>query len=374
MTEPDAATLPEPPDSIGPADPPPQPRGGRVVRALLRVPLFYKILLANAVIVLGGSFAGGLVTAHYVRAAPGRSAVDLVVLLAVGGVLLSLVVNALILRLALSPLQLLEDTAGRVQSGDMDARVPLSPVADRELDRLSRTFNAMLDAAAADHQRLRDVAARALGAAEEERKRIARELHDETAQRLAALLIRLRILRTQAGPAAMDAGLEALRTEIGEALEGVRRYARGLRPPALDELGLVPAIESHVRSLAEATGLAIDAAADPEVDGLLAPEAELAVYRIVQEALSNVVRHSGARRVAVRVGRETGLVVVTVSDDGRGFSPRGVMSEDGGGLGLFGMQERAGYLGGRVEVASRPGAGTHVRAEIPVTGSARSAS
>jgi two-component system sensor histidine kinase UhpB len=366
MTGPDAGSSHDPPDTAPEVQP--LPPGGRVVRALLRVPLFYKIVLANAVIVLGGSFAGGLATARYVRVAPGRSAVDLVVLLAIGGVLLSLVVNALILRLALSPLQLLEDTAGRVQAGDMDARVPLSPVADRELDRLSRTFNAMLDASAADHQRLRDVAARALGAAEEERKRIARELHDETAQRLAALLIRLRILRTSADAGAMDAGLETLRAEIGEALEGVRRYARGLRPPALDELGLVPAIESHVRSLSEATGLAIDAAADPEVDGLLPPEGELAVYRIVQEALSNVVRHSGARRVAVRVGREPGLVVVTVRDDGRGFSPRDVMSEDGGGLGLFGMQERAGYLGGRVEVTSRPGAGTRVRAEIPATG------
>ena len=369
MTEADAGSPSEVPGTDAPADQPPLPRGGRVVRVLLRVPLFYKILLANAVIVLGGSFAGGLSTAHYVRS--GRSPFDLVVVLAVGGVLLSLVVNALILRVALSPLQILEDTAGRVQSGDMDARVPLSPVADRELDRLSRTFNAMLDASAADNQRLRDVAARALGAAEEERKRIARELHDETAQRLAALLIRIRILRSKGDAETMDAGLETLRAEIGEALEGVRRYARGLRPPALDELGLVPAVESHVRSLSEATGLAIESFADPGVDGLLPPEAELAVYRITQEALSNVVRHSGARRVAVQIAREPGMVVVTVDDDGHGFSPREVMSEDGGGLGLFGMQERAGYLGGRVEVTSRPGAGTRVRAEIPAPGGAR---
>jgi two-component system sensor histidine kinase UhpB len=341
------------------------PQGG-VLRALLQVPLFYKILLANGAIVLVGSLAGGLVTAQFVRSAPGRSAVDVVGFLAVAGVFLSLAVNALILRLALSPLQLLELTAARVQAGDLHSRVPISPVADRELERLSHTFNAMLDASAADRARLREVAARALGAAEEERKRIARELHDETAQRLAALLIRIRILRNR-DAAAIDEGLEALRTEIGEALEGVRRYARGLRPPALDELGLLPAIDSHLRWLTEATGLAVDSTADPAVDGLLAPEAELAVYRIVQEALSNVVRHSGARHVDVAVAHEAGLVSVTVTDDGHGFSPTQVMSEDGGGLGLFGMQERAAYLGGRVEVSSRAGGGTQVRAEIPVT-------
>jgi two-component system, NarL family, sensor histidine kinase UhpB len=358
----DPARPPEPARSEFAADAP----SGGVLRVLLRVPLFYKILLANAVIVLGGAVAGGLVTAQYVRAAPGRSALDLVGFMAVAGVFLSLAVNALILRLALSPLELLEETAARVQGGDLQARVPISPVADRELERLSHTFNAMLDASAADRARLREVAARALGAAEEERKRIARELHDETAQTLAALLIRIRILRRNGDPEALVEGLEALRTEIGDALEGVRRYARGLRPPALDELGLLPAIDSHVRWLSEATGLTIEASADPSIDGLLPPEAELAVYRIVQEALSNVVRHSGAKHVELTVARAPAAVIVTVADDGHGFSTADVMSTDGSGLGLFGMQERAGYLGGRVDVSSQPGTGTRVRAEIPV--------
>jgi two-component system sensor histidine kinase UhpB len=336
-----------------------------LVRALLGVPLFYKILIANAVIVLVGAIAGGMATASYVRAVPGRSTVDFVTVLAAGGVVLTVLVNAAILRLALSPLQLLERTAGRVQAGDLAARVPLSPVADRELDRLSRTFNAMLDAGAADRQRLREVAARALGAAEEERKRIARELHDETAQMLAALLLRIRVLRGAPDPAAAAALLEEMRGDIGAALEGVRRFARGLRPPALEELGLVAAIESHVRWLVEATGVAMTVDAEP-VPGLLSPEAELAVYRIVQEALSNAVRHAGARRVGVRIAREGGTLVVAVDDDGHGFAPARAMSADGGGLGLFGMQERAAYLGGRVEVQSAPAAGTRVLAEIPV--------
>ena len=340
----------------------PRPRG--VAAALLRVPLYYKIVIANALIVVLGTVAGTWVTASYVRASPERSTLDLVGLLVLGGLVASVLVNALIVRLALSPLQLLEDTAARVRKGDLDARAPRSPLADRELDRLTRTFNAMLDTAARYRQRLRDVAARALHAAEEERKRIARELHDETAQMLAALLIRIRVVRNTGDREALDTLLEEMRREVGESLEGIRRFARGLRPPALDELGLAAAVESHARSLAESVGVAVHVRAEP-LDGALSPEAELAVYRIIQEALSNVVRHSGATRAMVKLEREGEAVVATVEDDGKGFDVAEVMAGERRGLGLFGMQERAAYLGGRVEIESRGGRGTRMRAEIP---------
>jgi two-component system sensor histidine kinase UhpB len=355
------STQPESPAEPAPA----APRLPGVARALLRVPLFYKILIANAALVLIGTVFGSAVTSAYVRRSPERSTVELVGVLAVIGIAVTLAVNALILWLALRPLDQLERTAARVQKGDLDCRVPASPVADRELERLTRTFNAMLDNLAAYRERLREVAARALGAAEEERKRIARELHDETAQMLAALLIRIRVVRGARDAAATDALLEDMRAEVGQALEGIRRFARGLRPPALDELGLVPAIESHVRYLAEIARLDITVDAD-ELGHGLPPEAELALYRIVQESLSNVVRHAGATRAAVRIAREPDRVVVTVDDDGRGFDPAEVAAREPGRLGLFGMSERAIYLGGRAEVTSTPGAGTRVRAEVPL--------
>jgi two-component system sensor histidine kinase UhpB len=335
------------------------------VRWALRVPLFYKILLANAALVLVGTVVGSFVTAEYVRRNPGASTLDLVGVMAGAGIVVTVMVNALILRLALHPLDALERTAARVRRGDLDARVPLSPLADRELDRLTRTFNGMLDSAAANRERLREVAATALNAAEEERKRIARELHDETAQLLAALLIRIRVVKNASGSEAVAGPLEDMRREIGHALEGVRRFARGLRPPALDELGLLPAIESHVRSIREITEIDLSLDADGTPEGDLPPEASLAVYRIVQEALSNVVRHSGATRAAVRVVREPDRLVVTVEDDGHGFNVPEVRAA-GRGLGLFGMRERAAYLGGRVDVQSAPGTGTRVRAEIPL--------
>src|SRR5690606_20888644 len=141
---------------------------------------------------------------------------------------------------------------------------------------------------------------RALNAEEEERKRISRELHDDTAQTLAALLIRLRLLRGVEDGETRDRVLEELRADLGEALERIRRFARGLRPPALDDLGLVPALESHVRGMAESTPAEIRVEAEPLPDPLT-PQAELALYRIAQEAISNAVRHSGAKRIELRI-------------------------------------------------------------------------
>jgi len=339
-------------------------------RRLLRLPLFYKILIANAAIVVLGAIFGTTLTRHVLRGgSAGVSTTALVVLLSIAGVAVTVLVNALILRLALSPLELLEQTAARVQAGDVDARVPASPVADRGLERLMGTFNAMLDNLEVYRQRLRDVAARALTAEEEERKRIARELHDDTAQTLAALLVRLRLIRGLADDAAREESLEQLRTEVSAALDRVRRFARGLRPPALDELGLVPALESHIRSLSETAGAAIRLDANA-AERELTSQAELALYRITQEALSNAVRHSGAEHVLVRIAHGEHWVTVTVQDDGKGFVVDRVLSSGQQGLGLFGMQERAAYVGGRVAIQSRPGRGTTIRAEVPVAGPA----
>jgi two-component system, NarL family, sensor histidine kinase UhpB len=345
---------------------PARPAPGGIARAFLRVPLFYKILIANSLIVGVGAVIGTAVTRHLLRTAPAEvDAAAVVVLMALGGVLVTVLVNALILRLALTPLNLLEETAARVRAGDLDARVPYSALLDRRLERLTLTFNAMLDTVETYRQRLRDVAARALHAEEEERKRIARELHDDTAQTLAALLIRMRVARVTEDAEARAALLEQFRVEVGEALERVRRFARGLRPPALDELGLVPALESHIRGLGESVGAAIRLEADP-VEDLLPPQAELALYRIAQEALSNAIRHADAAEIQVRVERDDDAVSLSVTDDGRGFRPEAVLAGAGGaGLGLFGMQERAAYVGGRVEIRSRPGAGTRVVITVP---------
>jgi two-component system, NarL family, sensor histidine kinase UhpB len=333
-----------------------------LARAFLRVPLFYKILIANAIIVVCGAIGGTAVTLHYLRNG-GFSTPVLVAVLTVAGVAVTVLVNALILRLALSPLERLEEVSGRVQAGDLSARVPYSALADREMERLTGTFNTMLDNLDSYRQRLREVAARALHAEEEERKRISRELHDDTAQTLAALLLRLRVARGTEDPVARDALLEQFRRELGEALERIRRFARGLRPPALDDLGLVPALESHVRSLADTVETPIRVEAEP-LERPLPRATELALYRIAQEALANAIRHAGAREVELSIAETDGRVVLTVADDGHGFDV-GAVREEGRGLGVFGMEERALYIGGSLDIQSTP-SGTRVRASVPL--------
>lgn len=338
----------------------------RLVDAFLRVRLFYKVLLANALIVGVGVGACAFLTGRVAGTAPDPSAGLAVGLLASGAVLVSLVVNAAILRVAFRPLWQLERAAERLAAGDLGERAPASPLADPEFRRLVETFNSMVDRLGIYRERYREIAARTIHAAEQERTRIALELHDDTAQVLAGLLIRLRTARSASDPEARDRLLEEAREQVADAAERVRRFARGLRPPALDMLGLPAALESHLREIEAADGLTIERDLVP-LSGDLSPDEELVAYRIVQEALSNAVRHSGASRVRVRLEHDAEQVRVSVTDDGCGFSPADVETASDRGLGLFGMRERASQIGAQIEIRSVPGHGTRVQLEIPTT-------
>lgn len=206
----------------------------------------------------------------------------------------------------------------------------------------------------------------ALRAAEEERQRISRELHDDTAQRLATLLIRLRLACQEKNAERRDSMLDDLRENLQETAEGVGRIARGLRPPALEDAGVVTALQSHIRNLFEHEKIrsSFDAGA---VDQLLDANSKLVLYRVVQEALSNVVRHSEATEVTISIEVDGSSVVAIVEDDGVGFGDQAIV-KGGGGLGLVGMKERAASAGGTVCVNSRPGQGTQVRLSIPQSG------
>jgi PAS domain S-box-containing protein len=212
-------------------------------------------------------------------------------------------------------------------------------------------------------RRLQNFSDGALRATEEERHRIARELHDDTAQRLAALILRVRMLATQSDDRLRAELFEEIRGEIIEAADGVRRMSRGLRPPEIEELGLVLALRAHVRTLREGGVFRVSMSAE-QVDDLLDNTAKLALYRIVQESLSNARRHSGAESAHIRLGVEEGDVVAEVSDRGSGFAL--ATAVDGQrGLGLIGMQERATMIGGRIAVDSVPGEGTTIRVVVP---------
>lgn len=220
-----------------------------------------------------------------------------------------------------------------------------------------------------EHRRLKGFGVAALNAAEEERRRIARELHDETAQALAALLMNLTVLQRSLRDEKLAEEVATLKTRLIDATEGVRRIARGLRPPELEDVGLAPALRSFVRERFASGSVEIDFDGS---ESRLSVEQSLVAYRIAQEALSNAVRHAGAEhfRLALREDAGGREVVLEVEDDGTGFDLEAI-TEPGAGLGLIGMEERAQIAGGRLELDSRPGKGTCVRVRIPVrTGAA----
>jgi PAS domain S-box-containing protein len=206
---------------------------------------------------------------------------------------------------------------------------------------------------------------RLLHTLEAERHRVARELDDEVGQAVATVGVLLHTLENAPGvvPADLRPSLAAAHTTVRQITESIARIARDYRPTDLLSLGLEATIRTHVHEFAQRHGLSLRLATS-DVEGLLADEHALHLYRIVQEALSNVARHARAQHVTVRLGRRGSRLVATIRDDGIGF-------DDGhpgpGGLGLVTMRERAALIAGRLDLRSRPGRGTTVQLSIPVT-------
>lgn len=219
---------------------------------------------------------------------------------------------------------------------------------------------------ARDYQaQLRRMSSQVLTAQEEERKRIARELHDDTAQALTSMLVRLRLLERGLGDGEARSNLGELRDLAAATLEAVRRLALDLRPSALDDLGLVPALHWYTDNFGQHWGIKARFRADG-LNRRLPPELELVLYRVAQEALTNVAKHARARRVRVELERHGLWVRLMVEDDGSGFHVKEAMSSKERGLGLFGMQERLALVGGKFHIESQPGKGTKVVAEVPL--------
>ncbi len=253
----------------------------------------------------------------------------------------------------------MELRAARKGGGEVPVEISLAPI--EITDGSTWTVATVRDVSL--RRRLRDFGTGALRASEDERARIARELHDDTAQRLATIMVRLRLVERGIDDAETLERLDEIRAALQDTAEGVRRIARGLRPPELEDAGLDSALRSHARLLREGRGVDVLLDVAP-VDRLLTPDGKLILYRIVQEALNNVVRHAGVPQARVAIHVEDGHIVGVVEDTGIGFLPEH-LAQEGRGLGLLGMQERAVMLGGHVTVESLPGEGTRVRFRIP---------
>jgi two-component system sensor histidine kinase UhpB len=271
-------------------------------------------------------------------------------------IVLVLLVNMLMLRRRFSPLDRLIEQIESVDPADPTAfQPPAHGRALEEIDRLAASFRRLLSRIDAERKRSGRLVLRAQ---EEERRRLARDLHDEVNQALTAILLRLEAL-SHAAPEAGDELLE-LKKLVNQAMAELLHLARQLRPTALDDHGLVPAIESQLRRFSAQTGVSAElhTAGDPRS---LNSEQEIVVYRVAQEALSNVAQHAAARRVELGLSADRDGVELTIRDDGRGFDP----ATERDSLGLSGMSERARLLGGRLDVESRPGGGTELVLQVP---------
>jgi signal transduction histidine kinase len=211
----------------------------------------------------------------------------------------------------------------------------------------------------------RDVVRRVVAAQELERRRLARELHDEAAQSLASILLGLRDLDRTLEHEDSRAAVARIRELAADTLADVRRLAVELRPKALDDFGLVPALDQLARTFSDDTGLRVDVIS--ELDGeRLSEEARITLYRSLQEALTNVAKHAQARAVSIVLRRRDTSVVALVEDDGRGFDLTGPTE----GFGLQDLRERLALVGGRLTIESGPGAGTTLVVEVPDAGDA----
>ncbi len=208
----------------------------------------------------------------------------------------------------------------------------------------------------------RDALRRVVSGQELERRRLARELHDETGQALTSILLGLKSVEEAEDTETMRAAAVGLRDQVVSTLQDVRRLAVELRPKALDDFGLVPALERLVETFREKTAMQVELEARLGDDRLPA-DVETTLYRLIQEALTNVVKHAHARTVSILLVRRDGAITTLIEDDGQGFDPALVRDD---ALGLVGMRERVGLLGGKLTVEAPSGAGTTLAVEVPI--------
>jgi two-component system, NarL family, sensor histidine kinase UhpB len=279
----------------------------------------------------------------------------LIVVLAVA--VLVLAIDVVLQRRRFAPLENLIEEMEKVDLGRPGPTLPPSIDGVGETEEVARIELAFLRMMRRLEAERRRAGSAALRAQEEERARVARDLHDEVNQSLTGLLLRLEAAR-EAAPPELEGELEETKSLANQAMRELLSLARQLRPTALDDLGLTAAIAGQVEQVSRpgvAAGLVTDGDfSDPDSD------VQLVVYRVAQEALSNAARHSGAGRIGVELRRLQDGVELDVNDDGRGFA----FDDSEGGLGIAGMRERALLLGGELTIESRPGQGTNVRLRV----------
>jgi two-component system sensor histidine kinase UhpB len=335
-------------------------KNNRLLEGLSRLPIFYRVLIANSAIIFVGATGGTWLATQLDR----FSYIPLVIFVTVGW-LVSVALNFVLLQIAFRPMIDLGKVMSRIQRGERTLRAPI-PKADALSDQLASTLNTMLEAI---DEANRHRATQIINAQEEERKRVARELHDETSQVLTSLLISLAVLEeTITSPEARDRIAET-RQLAHQTLRAIRSISIDLRPSALDDLGLLPALRWYIKEYQQKFGIEVDFQATG-IKERFTSEIETAFYRIVQESLTNIARHANAQKVCIILNEQQDTIDATIVDNGNGFDVEKLLKKPATGQergwGLVGMLERAQLLDGNLHIESLIGKGTTIHIHIPV--------
>lgn len=329
------------------------PNGSRsgIQLAALRVPLAVKLTGANLLVV-------ALLFATWLMAGGAFNGTVAVILTAV------IILHLTLVLVALRPIRDLETVASRVWQGDYGARVARSSIADKEVLRVGSMFNLLLDGLAADRTRLRALASEVIAAGDRERAALARELHDSTAQHLAALQLQLAAAARDATDPDLAERLSDARDAAASTLEEVRELSHSVHPAVLDSLGLEAALRRLARDASHGNGIDIDVDVET-APGPVAPNVAGVLYRVAQEAVRNAVRHARPSHVHITLSRSASSVTLEVHDDGIGFD-LDTAELRRKGMGLLSMRERAALIDGTVDIRTAEGDGTTVVAVVPL--------
>jgi two-component system sensor histidine kinase UhpB len=337
-----------------------------LVNRLKRTPIFYRIAIGSAVIIVTSAVIGTFLT--HILTGIAATLWHFVIFASIG-VFISLILNFTIIRLSLRPLRELRQIVNQIQEGSAEVDQLALEDTDPDIHHLTLAMNSLICQLKTSNQQFRELSARAISIQEDERKRIARSLHDDTGQSLSTMMISLDRLEKQIPPdnAELLSRLKAIRQMAADSLECLRGIIYDLRPAILDDLGLLPAIRWYARTNLEQVGINVEFDYPADIPFLPQP-LTTTLFRVAQEGVNNIIRHSQAKNASISLGMQDNEVYLRLHDDGHGFNPAqlGSGSVNMQHWGLVGIQERIELVGGKMCVLSNPEQGTTLQVYIPL--------
>lgn len=341
----------------------PQPLSN-IFRRIRLLTILQRLLIGNSVIIIFGAVAGTLLTRHFTL----MGDIKLILLFSSIGILFTLSFNYWIVTQALRPLEELRAALDRQENGKIVIPESLLIQLDPEIHQVVTTIQSMVVGLERRTLQLRALSERAINVQEEERNRIARNLHDDTAQAMSMIIIHLEQLESliPEQETVLASRLAEARRLAVAALDDIRKIIWDLRPSILDDLGLVPAIRWYARFALEPSGITVDFDLG-EIDRSN-PHLETLLFRVTQEAVSNILRHAHAKHVSIRLYQKHQQIWLEIEDDGLGFDVSRTVGEAvfQKKLGLLGIQERVSLVGGEVNIQSTPGRGVYMQVCVPI--------